>query len=196
MLTDDGRLNWQEVMKRLNHWVRHRVHHAADADELVQDILERLLVHQDSLAEVDNPVGWVHRVATNAIVDYYRRSSKRQMWLDELSVPETSPEISDDRKDARAELSDCLSPLVMNLDSRSREALLSTDLGGKSQVDAAQEAGIPLSTMKARVQRGRRKLRLRLLQCCHVALDCRNRVIDFESRGTKNSEQESCCNAD
>ena len=190
MLTEDGKLNWQEVMTRLRQWVRPRVHDSADVDELVQDILERLIANQESLAAADNPVGWVHRVTTNTIIDYYRRS-KRQVALEALPWAETSS----DGEEARAALSDCLRPLVMHLDSHSREALLRTDLGGKSQIDAAQEVGIPISTMKARIQRSRRKLRHLLLQCCHVALDGRQRVIDFAPRSPPGAGQGACCHA-
>ncbi|PON13722.1 RNA polymerase subunit sigma-24 [Candidatus Entotheonella serta] len=189
MLSNDGQVNWQEVMKRLNQWVHHRVHDPADADELVQDILERLLVNRTSLVGAENPVGWVHRVATNAIIDYYRRL-KKPVRLDDPVYPEAS----EGRQDARAELSDCLRPLVLHLDSHTQEALLSTDLGGNSQVHAAQDAGVPLSTMKARIQRGRRKLRDALLQCCHVVLDRHNGVIDFAPRVTISTGQKTIQN--
>ncbi len=191
MVADDGQVNWQEVMKRLKHWVHYRVHDPADADELVQDILERLLVKQNSLVGAENPVGWVHRVATNTIMDYYRRS-KRPVRLDDPAYPEPS----EGKQDARAALSNCLIPLVLHLDPHTQEALLSTDLGGNSQVDAAQDAGVPLSTMKARIQRGRRKLRDALLQCCHVAIDRRNGVIDFAPRAPIGCAPGTCCKAD
>ncbi len=191
MLSDDGELNWQAVIERLTQWVRHRVRDAADADELVQDILERLVANEKHLVAARNPVGWMHRVATNAIIDYYRRP-KRYTAQIETSLPETKA----DGGTSRAELSDCLRPLVMQLDVRSRDALLSTDLGNKSQTEAAQDEGISVSTLKSRIQRGRRKLRHILLQCCDVELDRRHRVIDFTPRETIAGEPGACCYTD
>lgn len=191
MLQDDGTVNWHEVIKRLTEWVRPRLQEPADADELVQEILERLVVHEDQLQTAGNPLGWMHRIATNAIVDYYRRPKRT------VALPEGLPtETVDPAADARYELAGCIRPLVMHLDPVSREALLATDLGDKSQVEAAREAGVAVSTMKSRVQRGRRKLRQALRQCCHVELDRRRGVAGFSPKQAAGGEPRACCEAD
>ena len=46
-----------------------------------------------------------------------------------------------------------------------------TELGGVSQVEAAERTGISVSGMKSRVQRGRSKLKDLLLDCCSVDRD-------------------------
>jgi RNA polymerase sigma-70 factor (ECF subfamily) len=190
MLKDDGIVTWHEVIERLTRWVRPRVHDPADADELVQDILERLVMYGERLQTVENPLGWIHRVAANAIIDYYRRPRRN------VVPPEDLPsEAEDAMASPREELAGCIRPLVMHLDPLSREALLATDLGGKSQVDAAREAGITLSTMKSRIQRGRQKLRAALLRCCHVELDRRNSVIEFSQKKAAGGGSGVCCDA-
>jgi hypothetical protein len=65
-----------------------------------------------------------------------------------------------------------------------REALTLTELGGLSQRDAAARAGLSLSGMKSRVQRGRAKLTELLLRCCEVELDVRRRAVGFEARSS------------
>ena len=191
MLKDDGTVNWHEAIKRLTEWVRPRMQEPADADELVQDILERLVTHGAQLQTVGNPLGWMHRMATNAIIDYYRRP-RRTVALPEGLPAETAGTAADDR----AELAGCIRPLVMHLDPVSREALLATDLGGKSQVDAAGEAGVAVSTMKSRIQRGRRKLREALLHCCHVELDRRSGIAGFSPKGAAGGGPGACCEAE
>jgi hypothetical protein len=57
----------------------------------------------------------------------------------------------------------------------------------QSQVDTAQEAGVAVSTMKARIQRGRQKLRQALLHCCHVELDCRHGIAAFSPKRAASS---------
>jgi RNA polymerase sigma-70 factor (ECF subfamily) len=42
--------------------------------------------------------------------------------------------------------------------------------------------GVTLSAMKARVQRGREKIRDMFEQCCRISTDCRGRVIECEPR--------------
>ncbi|HXV59273.1 MAG TPA: sigma factor-like helix-turn-helix DNA-binding protein, partial [Vicinamibacteria bacterium] len=59
-----------------------------------------------------------------------------------------------------------------------------TELNGATQKDAAERMGLTLSAMKSRVSRGRRKLKELLLECCHIELDRRRGIADFESRNT------------
>jgi RNA polymerase sigma-70 factor, ECF subfamily len=191
MLKDDGTVNWHEAIERLTQWVRPRIHEPADADELVQDILERVIAHGEQLQTIGNPLGWIHRIAANAIIDYYRRPRRTVVFPEGLLA-----ETEDTTSAARDELAGCIRPLVMHLDPVSRDALLATDLGDKSQVDAAQEAGVAVSTMKSRIQRGRQKLRQALLHCCHVELDCRNGIAAFSPKRAASSESGVCCHAE
>lgn len=188
MLQDDGTINWHEAIKRLTGWVRPRIPEPADADELVQEILARLVVHGNQLQTAGNPLGWLHRIATNAIIDYYRRPKRTVVLPEGLATETVGPAAG-----ARGELAGCIRPLVMHLDPISREALLVTDLGGKSQVEAAREAGVSLSTMKSRIQRGRRKLRQALLHCCHVELDRRRGIAGFSPKQTEGGHPGACC---
>jgi RNA polymerase sigma-70 factor (ECF subfamily) len=191
MLKDDGTVNWHEAIERLTQWVRPRIHDLADAEELVQDILERLVAHGEQLQTVGNPLGWMHRIATNAIIDYYRRPRRT------VILPEGLPSETEDAAEVvRGELAECIRPLVMYLDPMSREALLATDLGGKSQVDAAREAGVAVSTMKSRIQRARQKLREALLRCCHIELDRRNGVAEFSPKRVAGGRLGACCDAE
>jgi RNA polymerase sigma-70 factor (ECF subfamily) len=188
MWQDDGTVNWQEVIAHLTRWVRQRVGDPATADDLVQDILERLVRHGEQLATVGNPLGWMHRIALNAITDHYRRPRSSVTFSEALPAA-----LAGAMEASRAELADCLRPLLMQLDPPSREALLATDLGDQSQVEAAQAAGIAVSTMKSRIQRGRQKLRDAVLRCCHVELDRRHGVLDFTPQPAAQSSCPSSC---
>jgi RNA polymerase sigma-70 factor (ECF subfamily) len=191
MWQDDGTVNWHDVIARLTQWVRQWVADPTAADDLVQDILERLVRHGERLGTVGNPLGWMHRVARNVLIDHYRRPRPH------VASPEPQPTATAKDIDASREaLATCLHPLVMQLDPLSREALLATDLGGKSQVEAARDAGVTVSTMKSRIQRGRQKLHDAVLQCCHVELDRRSGVIDCSRRLAGGQSAGTCCGAD
>jgi RNA polymerase sigma-70 factor (ECF subfamily) len=66
-----------------------------------------------------------------------------------------------------------------------REALQLTDLDGVSQTAAAEQLGLSVSGMKARVQRARQQLRESLLTCCAVELDRRRAVTGVRPRGVE-----------
>jgi RNA polymerase sigma-70 factor, ECF subfamily len=63
-----------------------------------------------------------------------------------------------------------------------RDALVLTELHGMPQHEAADALGISLPAMKSRVRRGRLLLRRKAEDCCRVALDGRDRVMDCEPR--------------
>jgi RNA polymerase sigma-70 factor (ECF subfamily) len=75
-----------------------------------------------------------------------------------------------------------LEPLLSRLPDHYGEAVRLTELGGLTQKEVAGRAGISVSGMKARVQRGRGRLKDLLRECCMVELDGRHGVVDYEPR--------------
>ncbi len=85
--------------------------------------------------------------------------------------------------DAARELATCLGPMVARLPSPYREAVTLVDLEGIPQKEAALRAGLSLSGMKSRVQRGRQALEQLVHDCCQVDLDATGRIMDYQLRG-------------
>lgn len=149
-----------------------------DADDVLQDALVRIWSGAPALRETDRLGPWVYRVTRSAIIDHHRR--RRDLpsdTLDETPEPPVEPE-----NDARAALAACLEPMVGWLPPEQAEALRLTDLGGLSQVEAAARLGVPLPTLKARVQRGRRRIRAAFDACCAFVQDGRGAVIAMDRR--------------
>ena len=80
------------------------------------------------------------------------------------------------------ELAACIPPLLRLLPADQAAAVELVDLHGVSQVEAARTSGLSVSGMKSRVQRGRQALRDAITACCHVELDVRGQVLEFESQ--------------
>jgi RNA polymerase sigma-70 factor (ECF subfamily) len=70
------------------------------------------------------------------------------------------------------------------LDAPHAEALRLVDLEGRTQAEAAEQAGVSLPCMKARVRRGRGQLLNALQDCCAFEVDARGRVIDWRRRSS------------
>jgi methylmalonyl-CoA mutase cobalamin-binding subunit len=68
---------------------------------------------------------------------------------------------------------------------RSQRAILALVREGLTIREAADLAGISVSGMKSRVQRGRAQLRDLLEACCAIALDSRGKVTDVVPRVTR-----------
>ena len=168
---------WPAFESRLRAYVHARVD-AAWADDVVSDIVLRLVQHRVELEGAQNPLAWMFRVATNGITDHYRRRSTELRMLNTVAAEQVVLPASS-KDSSSAELAQCLVPLIRKLPPRYSEALLLTDIEGLTQAEAAQNLGLSTSGMKSRVQRGRAKLKQALLQCCEIELDKRGAVTEY-----------------
>ncbi|MGI9384582.1 MAG: sigma-70 family RNA polymerase sigma factor [Methyloligellaceae bacterium] len=174
---------WARVEARLRAYVRRRVD-PLWADDVVGDVLLRLVQHRDDLETSNNPVAWILRVAANAVADHHRRRAAEKRALarvETLDEDEATPEGPETNR-AADELARYLVPFIRALSDQYAEALMLTDIEGLTQAAAARRLGLSHSGMKSRVQRGRAKLRQALLRCCAVSIDRRGRVMDYRPR--------------
>ena len=170
---------WRQMLPQLRTFVRRRVADPDRADDLVAEILLRIHQNIGSLDDRERLPNWVFRIARNAIIDEYRRAgrSREQLMGSLQEEPATQEE---DEPGVVRELAACLRPMLAGLPEEQQAAVEMIDLDGMSQADAAQQAGVSLSGMKSRVQRGRRRLGELLGQCCALTLDGRGMPMDYE----------------
>jgi RNA polymerase sigma-70 factor, ECF subfamily len=171
---------WREMLPQLRAFVRRRIADPDRADDLVAEILLRIHQNIGSLDDQERLPNWVFRIARNAIIDEYRRAGRSREQLTSTLQDEPAAADEDDSEVMR-ELSACLRPMLDGLSEEQRAAVEMIDLRGMSQADAAQRAGVSLSGMKSRVQRGRRRLGELLGQCCAFTLDGRGVPMDYEA---------------
>ncbi len=183
---------YHQLHQGLLAFVRRRVASNADAEDIVQDIFVRIHTHSAALEEAQSASGWIHRVARNAVVDHHRARGAAQRAVVALAREPLvwQTERSQAQDDAAQELAGCIRPFVELLGEEQRQALMLTDLGTLSQKEAALQAGVSVSGMKSRVQRGRANLGVLLRQCCEIEQDVRRRVIGYTPRGL---EDGACC---
>ncbi len=179
-LTPDA---WNGVRSRLSGYVRRRVD-PASADDVIGQILLRLVHHQETLRAADNPAAWMLRVAANAVADHHRRRAVERRALDAFGAEEGGGAAPAEEPDSTVaeEFAACLIPFIRELPPTYGEALMLTDIGGLSQAEAARRLGLSASGLKSRVQRGRAKLRQALLRCCAIETDRWGTVLDYRSR--------------
>ena len=120
---------------------------------------------------------WVLRVARNAIVDHYRARGRGETAIEDVAVDDPETE-----RVERAGLLASFRAFVHALPPEQREAVLLTEYEGLTQKELAERLGIPVSTVKSRVQRGRAQLRELLDTCCAIDLDARGHVVDVTPR--------------
>jgi len=171
---------WREIEDRLRPFVARHVA-SADVDDVIQDVFVRMQRGLAGVRDDERFSAWLFQVARSAIADQGRARARHPLAAAE--PPEETSAGDDDDREAFRHLSGCVAMFVARLPSPYREAVTLVELEGQTVREAAALAGVSVSGMKSRVQRGRAQLRALFEQCCDIALDARGKVTDFERRG-------------
>jgi RNA polymerase sigma-70 factor, ECF subfamily len=166
---------YREYRTKLLAFVRRRVGSPQVAEDILQDVFLKLLTKGNSVKEKGSLHGWLYQVTRNAIIDHWRRARHHETVTDEMPAEE-------DAGPAGRELADCLWPLLQALPETYREALHQSEIQEIPLKQVALAQGISLPGVKSRIQRGRRKLKAMLLDCCRVEVAQSGRVVDFEAK--------------
>jgi len=123
----------------------------SDAAELMQDAFLKLWERWDRIDEIDDPRGYLFRVALNGFrmrARAARRATRRLAPI--IASPDPFGEV-DLREDVRS--------MLLELSPRQRAALVLLDLYDYGSEDAARIMGIRPSTVRALASQGRAALR-------------------------------------
>jgi RNA polymerase sigma-70 factor (ECF subfamily) len=173
---------WNDFAPPLRAFLARRVPAGVDADDLLQEVFLRVIRHLNTLRATDRPEAWLFQIARNALRDSLRARQRRDGRTDPLEID--LPDESDAAavRASETELARCLTSMIGRLPEPYRSAIEFTSLRGLTQAGAARDAGISLSGMKSRVQRGREQLRQMLVRCCEIEVDVRGGISDFHPR--------------
>lgn len=142
-------------LPRLRRYARALLGDRSEADDLVQDTVERGWSRLSSWRRNSDMRPWLFSIMHNLHVDRLRRSAPEMVELSEelqLAAPPSS----------RLEMRDMESALAL-LPPEQREVLLLVALEEMSYQEVATTLGIPPGTVMSRLSRGRERLRLLML---------------------------------
>lgn len=166
---------WTAHAPELRHWLRHRTHDDALADDLLQDLFLRGLRQGPRFCDLHNVRAWLFEVARNLLADHFRVAHTAVELPDDLQAQSEDVATVD-------ELTGCLPRVLSELGAEDRDAITLCDLQGMPQAEYARLRGFSLSAAKSRLQRARVRLRQHMSQACQVQLDTTGRVADFVPR--------------
>jgi RNA polymerase sigma factor (sigma-70 family) len=143
---------------RLRNFIRRRVSNPADAEDILQDVLARLIEANQLLVPIEHVTGWLYRVARNRIADLFRRQPpERFSTLDAAGDDEPSLEAllpsRDDGPDALLErqlLLEALEIAIAELPRDQRDVFVAHELEGKSFKQLSEETGVSVNTLLSR----------------------------------------------
>ena len=149
---DDAQLlTW---LPRLRRYARALVNNRDDADDLVQDTLERAWAKASLWRGVADMRAWLFSIMHNLHVDGVRRPKLHTVTMDD-DTPEVPVAPTQGERLAVLDLQAALDLLPVE----QREILLLVALEDMAYAEVAQALGIPIGTVMSRLSRGRERLR-------------------------------------
>ena len=151
---------------RLGRFIRGRVRDAADAEDILQDVLLEFYAATEVLEQAG---AWLYRVARNRIIDRARRKKEEPLptaddedgrsWLeDNLPDPAAGP----DAAYARAALLGSIQAALRALPTKQRDVFVAHEIEGMSFADMSSQWRVPQNTLLARKRYAVLALRARL----------------------------------
>jgi RNA polymerase sigma-70 factor (ECF subfamily) len=162
-------LAWEELLRlhtrRVYNLCYRFTGRPSEAEDLTQEVFIKIF---QTLRTYDPRQGsfstWLHRVARNHLVDHYRRTRKDRLTSpleDELPrLEEVQTAVHDDpagRVESR-ERQELVQRALEKLSPDMREAVILRDFQELDYEEISQILGIPLGTVKSRINRGRLEL--------------------------------------
>lgn len=151
---EDELLN--ELYREMLRVARHRLHHKSDATDVVQEAWVRILEKRDTLRESNKIIPWAKTIAANLALNANR--ARRVKPVSELSEDYAAGESGAGRlsePETMAELTDILG----RLDPATRTLLLYKFYYGFKDDEIAAALQVPVGTVKARIHRGKARLK-------------------------------------
>jgi RNA polymerase sigma-70 factor (ECF subfamily) len=137
-----------------------QVGHAAEAEDLTQEVFIRVSQDLAHLRAPDKFLSWLRQVTRNRCRMWRRRQRAAPDPLDAVT------EVADPTATARfrrAELAEIVRGMLVQVLPKSREVLALHYLAGYSEVEIAEALGLPVGTIKSRLREGREQAKRKLL---------------------------------
>jgi RNA polymerase sigma factor (sigma-70 family) len=157
---------------RLRNFIRRRVPHTRDAEDILQDVFYKLVEANRLLMPIEHVTGWLFRVARNRIIDFFRK--KRPESFSDVAVEDAgaellqledllpSPDAGPEELYARNVLLDEMELAIDELPAEQREVFVGHELEGRSFAEIAAETGVNVNTLLSRKRYAVLHLRQRL----------------------------------
>jgi len=140
---------------RLRNFIRKRVPDASDAEDILQDVFYELL---ESTKPIEQVTAWLFRVASNRIIDRFRKKKPEVSIDDLLPSPDAGPEADY----ARSVLLEELEAALEELPKEQRDVFIAHELEGRSFKQMSEQSGVAVNTLLSRKHYAVLHLRRRL----------------------------------
>lgn len=138
-------------------------------EDIRQDIFLKAHDSIDTLKDHNKVVSWLQVIAYNAVIDHYRKSNRSTPVID----------TENHLNEGNESLIKCISLLIKTLPEEQKHVMEALEVSGISQVQYAEQYNLPISTVKSRVQRARKKIKETVMSSCFLRTDKFGNVTDY-----------------
>lgn len=164
---------WEEYKSSLLGYIQKRVNNNDDAKDILQEVLLKCYQFCSKGKTVLHLKSWLYKITQNTIIDFYKKANK--------NIPfDIDPIYEENEQSLIGEASEYVKALLKLLPEEYAIPLFMYDLEEIDQKTISEKLNLTLPNTKARIQRGRVKLKERFLECCNVAFDDKGEMISFD----------------
>lgn len=163
---------WLEYKNGLKFYILKKTKDESVAEELSHEVLMKLYKACCSGIEIKNVRSWIFQIAHNTTVDFLRKKTNLVH-----EVPESTEEEAANSYEDAIQL---VRPLINLLPEKYGAPLQLSDLEGLKQQEVAKRLNLSLTATKSRVQRARKLLKEKILECGDYEMDSKGNLVSLD----------------
>jgi RNA polymerase sigma-70 factor (ECF subfamily) len=163
---------WIEYKSGLKYYILKRIKNEDLADELSHEVLMKIYNSCCSGNEIKNIKSWMYQIAHNTVIDYLKSENK---FTNEVTEKFESIE-----NNTYEEAEKFVEPLIKLLPDKYALPLLLSDIEGINQIDVSKKMNLSLTATKSRIQRARKLLKEKIIECSNLEINAKGKPISIE----------------
>ncbi|MBB2960876.1 RNA polymerase sigma factor [Methylobacterium sp. R2-1] len=146
----------EPLIPALRRYARALLHNPTDADDLVQDCLERAISRWHQRRTDGDVRTWLYAILHNLAVSQMRQRARRGSYMPVDDAPEATLAVAPSQDDGLLQRD--LTAALAALPEEQRSVLLLVSVEGLSYAETAQVLAIPIGTVMSRLARARDRM--------------------------------------
>ena len=163
---------WLEYKNGLKYYILKKVKNKDVANDLSHEVLMKIYNSCCSTIKIKNVRSWMFQIAHNTTVDYL----KKQHNFTNI-IPES---YDNDEHTVIQEADKIIKPLMKLLPNKYAIPLQLSDIDELKQKEVAQKLNLSLTATKSRIQRARKLLKEKIIECSNLEKDEKGNLISLE----------------
>ena len=163
---------WSDYKSGLEFYILKKVKDKDIANDLSHEVLMKIYNSCCSDNEIKNVRSWMFQIAHNTTIDYLKTKNKFTS-----EVPE---KLETSENNTYEEAEKWVKPLIDLLPEKYAVPLLLSDIEDLKQADVAKKLNLSLTATKSRIQRARKLLKEKIIECSNLETNTSGNLLSIE----------------